>query len=129
MVEPYVGIHVRLCQRVAGVDPAGEVAAVAELRIVGANAGHVADEVGLVLPHETLEVAQLVADGVWDVVAGHLPVVVGLHGKGGVDAAELLHGENAGHQQGLGTGVKSVQVREQLSQMFHGLPAGSAVAV
>ena len=129
MVECYVGIHVRFCQRVAGVDPAGEVAAVAELRIVGADAGHVADKVGLVLPHEALEVAQLMADGVWDVVAGHLPVIVGLHGKGRVDATELLHGENAGHQQGLGTGVKSVQVREQLSQLFHGLTAGSAVAV
>lgn len=39
LVECYVGIHVRFCQRVAGVDPAGEVAAVAELRIVGADAG------------------------------------------------------------------------------------------
>ena len=62
------------------------------------------------LPHGSpLEVAPARGeDGVWDVVAGHLPVIVGLHGKGRVDAPqELLHGENAGYQLGPWDGGKN----------------------
>lgn len=69
------------------------------------------------------------ADGVGDVVAGHLAVVVGFHREGGVDAAQLLDGEDARYQKRLGPRVKAAQLREFLAQPLHGRPRLRAVAV
>ena len=63
------------------------------------------------------------ADGVGDVVKRHLPVVVCLNSKGGVDPAELLHGQDTGDCQGLGVRVPPGQLWVSFPEIFHGLLA------
>ena len=66
---------------------------------------------------------QFVAYGMRDVIVGHLPVVVRLYGEGGVDAAELLHGQQSGVDKGLWIGIISIQLGIGLAQPNHGSPA------
>ena len=66
---------------------------------------------------------ELVADGMGNVVQRHFPAVVGLHGEGGVDAAELLDRENPGNQKRLWRRIKAFQNGKFLAQPRKSLAA------
>ena len=63
------------------------------------------------------------ADCVGNIVQRHLPVIIGLHCEGGIDAAQLLDGENPGDGQRLWIGIPSRKLGIDLAQILHGFPA------
>ena len=66
---------------------------------------------------------QFMADGMRDVIVRHFPVVVRLYGEGGINAAELLHGQQSGVDERLWIGIITLQLGVGLAQPDHGCPA------
>ncbi len=103
-------------------------------------AGEVADEVRLVLPHESALVRQLVAHGSGNGEERAVHVDVRFHGEGEVHAGDVGVAHELGEQHGLGRGVERTGKHRvglgQRSHVFRGLAgvgletaAGCGVAV